>query len=231
MKTPQQAVSTSRPDVSTSTDSQRLPQGSSTRTDCLSAVEARRSYRRLSSASPIPDSRLLDIVRSIVKFSPSSHNSQSTRLLILLGNDHKEFWDITLSTLKGMVSSSRIGPTEEKIQGLRSAYGTILCYEDLATVRKLENSYPLYKDNFMSWSEQTNAMHQILLWTALESEGLGCTLQHYNPLIDEKIAIRWNVSSDWSLKGQLVFGIPSGTPEPKTYKPLEERIIVFGGEL
>ena len=51
-------------------------------------------------------------------------------------------------------------------------------------------------------------MHQFVLWTALESEGLGCNLQHYNPLPDERAAATWTLPSEWSLKAQLVFGTP-----------------------
>ncbi|SFM09109.1 hypothetical protein SAMN03159341_11645 [Paenibacillus sp. 1_12] len=36
------------------------------------------------------------------------------------------------------------------------------------------------------WAQYTNATHQFVIWTALESEGLDTSLQHYNPLIDEE---------------------------------------------
>jgi len=49
-------------------------------------------------------------------------------------------------------------------------------------------------------------MHQYMLWTALEAEGCGANLQHYNPIIDIKAKDHWKVPMDWSLKGQLVFG-------------------------
>ena len=70
----------------------------------------------------------------------------------------------------------------------------------------------------------------IIVWTALEAEGLGANLQHYNPLIDAKIASTWNVPQTWSLKGQLVFGKPVGQPGEKSFKPLEERVFVHGAK-
>lgn len=70
------------------------------------------------------------------------------------------------------------------------------------------------------------------VWTALEAEGLGCNLQHYNPLIDVRIQTEWNVPTAWNLKSQLVFGTPiTGAPlKEKTFSPLEERIKVYGAE-
>ena len=63
---------------------------------------------------------------------------------------------------------------------------------------------------------------------ALDREGFGANLQHYNPLIDEKVASEWNLPKNWSLKGQLVFGKPVGDPKEKSFKPLEERVFVHG---
>ena len=45
-----------------------------------------------------------------------------------------------------------------------------------------------------------------MLWTAFEAEGMGCNLQHYNPLPDQKVSEIWGVPLEWSLKAQLVFG-------------------------
>ena len=69
-------------------------------------------------------------------------------------------------------------------------------------------------------------MHQLVVWTA--PEGLGANLQHYNPLIDKKVAAEWNLPEDWVLSGQLVFGKPQGEPQEKTAKPVEERFKTFG---
>lgn len=68
------------------------------------------------------------------------------------------------------------------------------------------------------------------VWTALEQEGFGANLQHYNPLIDGKLVERYGIPGDWQLKGQLVFGKPAGPPNEKTFKPLEERVFVHGAK-
>ena len=71
-------------------------------------------------------------------------------------------------------------------------------------------------------------MHQYVLWTALEDEGLGVNLQHYNPLIDTRLETQYEVPDTWRLKAQMVFGTPAGPPKEKTFKPIEERMKVFG---
>ena len=72
-------------------------------------------------------------------------------------------------------------------------------------------------------------MHQFALWTALEAEGLGCNLQHYNPLIDQRVRETWGVDTDWELNAQLVFGKPEGKAGEKSFKGVEgERVRAFG---
>lgn len=93
----------------------------------------------------------------------------------------------------------------------------------------MQAQFPLYADRFSGWAAESNAMHQVAAWTALELEGLGANLQHYNPLIDEKIYESWGVSKDWKLQAELVIGTPVAPARPKDFKPIEgERLLTFG---
>lgn len=87
---------------------------------------------------------------------------------------------------------------------------------------------PLYAAKFPEWAQESNAMHQYALWCALEAEGLGANLQHYHPLIDEKVAKTWSVPESWKLRAQMVIGGKIGGPGEKTFKPVEERFWVRG---
>lgn len=71
-------------------------------------------------------------------------------------------------------------------------------------------------------------MHQFAIWTALTAEGLGCNLQHYNPLIDAKVMEQWGVPETWELNAQLVFGKPLAPPGEKTFQDVAERFKVYG---
>jgi uncharacterized protein len=104
----------------------------------------------------------------------------------------------------------------------------ILFFEDPVPVKKLQEQFAIYADKFPQWSEHTSAMHQFALWTALEAEGAGANLQHYNPVVDAQVQEEWKVPKDWSLKAQLVFGGRAGDPPEKTIQPLKERVFVHG---
>jgi predicted oxidoreductase (fatty acid repression mutant protein) len=71
-------------------------------------------------------------------------------------------------------------------------------------------------------------MTQHTIWTAFAAEGLGANLQHYNPLINSKVAAEWNVPETWELNAQLVFGTPAAPPNEKTFQDVKERFKVYG---
>lgn len=193
----------------------------------LDAVAARRTYYSLSSDSTIPAERIEEIVQQAVKHVPSAFNSQSARVILLLGKQHEQLWDMAKTELKKIVPPASFQATEDKINGaFRSGYGTILYFEDMAVVEGLQQQFPAYKDNFPVWSNQSSGMLQFTIWTALELEGLGASLQHYNPVIDAAVKAAWNIPDGWKLIAQMPFGKPVAQPGEKEYRPVEERVIV-----
>ena len=109
----------------------------------------------------------------------------------------------------------------------RSGHGTVLFYEDQTVVKGLQEQYPAYADNMPIHSVTTGAMHQFAVWTALEAEGLGASLQHYNPIIDQDVAKAFNIPDTWELKAEMPFGKPLAKPGNKTFQPISERFKVI----
>ena len=70
-------------------------------------------------------------------------------------------------------------------------------------------------------------MLQFAVWTLLEEAGLGASLQHYNPLIDEAVKRVWQIPDSWQLLAQMPFGAPAGAPGEKAFEPLERRVKVY----
>ncbi|KAI9063974.1 Nitroreductase [Trametes sanguinea] len=192
-------------------------------------VKNRRSVYKISSESPIPDEKIEEIIKEAVKHAPTSFNSQSSRAVLLLGEEHKKLWDITLNILREIVPPENFPVTEAKIKNFAAGHGTVLFFEDQEVIKQLQSKYPIYHDQFPAWSEHANGMLQFVIWTALEAEGLGATLQHYNPIITPKVMSTWNLPTSWSLIAQMPFGKPAAPPSERTYAPIEgERYLVFG---
>ncbi|MBO1000339.1 nitroreductase family protein [Bacillus sp. SD075] len=192
--------------------------------DFYTAIKERRSYYGINKEVRVSDEKIKEIVEFAVKHTPSAFNSQSSRLVVLTGSAHDKLWDITTQALRKAVGEGDFSGTQQKMDSFKAGYGSVLFFEDESVVKSLQEQFATYADNFPIWSQQTSGMHQLVVWTALESEGLGATLQHYNPLIDEEVKKEWDVPSNWKLIAQMPFGNPAAQPGDKEFKPLEDRI-------
>ncbi|KZO94012.1 Nitroreductase [Calocera viscosa TUFC12733] len=195
----------------------------------LKAIELRRSVYTINDKIPIPDEKVVEIVEAAIKHGPSSFNSQSPRAVVLFGDDHKWLWETVLSILKPIVPEEEFPKTEGKVNGcFKAGHGTVLFWEDNAVIKGMQDMFPLYADKFPEFSGHASGMAQFIVWTALANEGVSATLQHYNPLIDEKVRDHFKLPVTWHLVAQLPFGTATAPAGEKTFKPLNERVKVFG---
>lgn len=195
--------------------------------DFYSAIKSRRTIYGISKETPVSEDRIKEVINDAVKYTPSAFNSQSSRVVVLLGEKHNKLWDITKETLKKIVPADSFATTEQKIDSFKNGYGTVLFFEDNSVIESLQKQFALYKDNFPIWSLESNGMLQLVVWTSLEAEGLGASLQHYNPLIDDEVRKTWNIPSNWQLLGQMPFGKPTAPPDEKLFQPIENRVKFF----
>lgn len=106
----------------------------------------------------------------------------------------------------------------------------ILFWEHGKTQREAAATHKATAHMFSEWGDQAQGIYQILIWTALELEGVGANLQHMNVLEPIEAAIKeWaGVPEDYKLKGHLNYGDEQG-PHPEKPKRLavEEVLVVL----
>ncbi len=195
--------------------------------DFLTAVADRRTFYGISKEALVSDDKIKEIIEHAVKHTPSAFNSQSARVVLLLGTHHDKLWDITKEALRKVVPADQFSSTEEKINSFKSGYGTVLFFEDNSVIESLQQQFALYKDNFPIWSQQASGMHQFVIWTSLQIEGYGASLQHYNELIEADVKKEWSIPNNWKLIAQMPFGKPTAQSGEKQFQPLEDRVKVF----
>ena len=194
----------------------------------IEALKHRRSHYSLGSGSPVMNEEIMHLLRAALRYVPSAFNSQTTRIVLLLGDEHKKLWQITKDALRKIVPEEAFAKTESKIdRDFASGHGTVLFFEDNEVVQKLQSDFPLYKENFPIWAQHTSAMHQLTVWAMLTDLGLGASLQHYNPLIDEEVRRTWKLPDSWQLVAQMPFGMPTEDVKPKATGYMSYRIKVF----
>lgn len=195
----------------------------------LALQQKRRSIYAIGKKVDLPKADIVTLIKKVVREAPSSFNSQSSRVVVLFGDAHEKVWNIALDILRNIVPAEAFAATEQKINGcFKSGFGTVLFFEDQEVVKGLQEKFPAYADNFPVWSEQASGMAQYAVWLALTESGLGATVQHYNPLIDEQVAKEWGIPASWKLRAQMPFGSVESPAADKAYMDDEARFKVFG---
>ncbi|KAF7979666.1 hypothetical protein HWV62_41655 [Athelia sp. TMB] len=204
----------------------------------LQAVKARRSYYALSATSPIPDSQIQAIVESAVTNIPSPFNVQSGRAVVVFGEANQKLWDIVLKgyikSLGDQAPAAVVKQNEDKIAGYATGYGSVLFFEDQAPLEALAKQIAPLATQFPIWSENSTGMLQFAVWTALEAEGFGASLQHhgaYAPEISAGIRSAFGLPETWKSTALMPFGVVAGPPgqpgREKTFLPIGDRVKVF----
>lgn len=97
----------------------------------LELVKARRTYYDFKGESPVSDDVIDRIVQDSVLHVPSSFNTQTSRVVLLLKEEHKKVWDIAINALEGLVAAGHVPKeqfetsTKPKLNSFRAAYGTV----------------------------------------------------------------------------------------------------------
>ncbi|MDE1549948.1 nitroreductase family protein [Jeotgalibaca caeni] len=197
-------------------------------TKVIDLLKKRRSIYAIGKNVTLSDEEIVTLIKGAVKESPTSFNSQTSRVVILFGDAHNKLWDITEKQLRNEVPTEEaFQSTKAKLDSFRAGYGTILLFEDQDVVRGLQEQFSLYADNFPVWSEQGSGIASMNIWAALTENNIGASLQHYNPLIDEDVQKEWDIPSNWLLRGQMPFGSIEDVPGEKSYIDDEGRFLVF----
>jgi predicted oxidoreductase (fatty acid repression mutant protein) len=192
------------------------------------AFNQRRSIYALGNELPVEPQAIVNIAERVLLHTPSAFNSQSSRVMVLFGEQHQQLWDITEAKLRQAVGDGDFSSSKQKMDGFRAGAGTVLFFEDNEVIKSLQDKFALYADRFPIWAQQTSAMHQYALWTELATLEVGASLQHYNPLIDADIAAAFFVPDSWELVAQIPFGSILQSAGEKTYQPVNERMRVLG---
>ena len=193
----------------------------------LDYIKQRRTIYAVGKNVALTPEQIESVIKEAVNHSPSSFNSQTSRIVTLFGESHLQFWNVVRETLRKIVPDAAFEGTNAKINSFAAGYGTVLFYEDQDVVKSLQEQFALYADNFPVWSEHSSAIAQFAVWTALSEQNIGASLQHYNPIVDAEIAEIFDIPANWKLRAQLVFGSIEAPAGEKTFMAEADRFKTF----
>lgn len=199
----------------------------------LTALQAgaamRRSQYDLGKDLPITPQELKHLVEEIVLHSPSARNSQTARLVLVLGEQHERMWDTVLPIILPLTKEPLRDAMVQKFEGFKRAYATLLFFEDGAILKDLVTRYPHTAEDTMLFAAHANAMQQYAAWTQLAALEIGASLQHHNSA-GPAIRAFLGLPEEWIPHAQLVLGnivTPTGKIKEQ-HLPVSERLRVVG---
>ena len=101
------------------------------------AFNERRTIYALGSDLPVVPQAVVNMAERVLLHTPSSFNSQSSRLVVLFGEQHKQLWDITELKLREAVGDGDFTGSKQKMDSFRAAAGTVLFYEDKKVIKAM----------------------------------------------------------------------------------------------
>lgn len=112
-------------------------------------AEKRRSVYALSDQLPVSNDEIVKLVEHAVLHTPSSFNSQSTRIAVLFGDDHNKLWQLTEDTLHDIVDNEeQFAATKQKMDGFKAGAGTILFLKIIASSETCKLLHLCMQTNF-----------------------------------------------------------------------------------
>jgi predicted oxidoreductase (fatty acid repression mutant protein) len=174
----------------------------------------RRSIRRLAGGALSPETvaRLQDaVVRTPSAFGVTPWH------IVILTEQRDAFWDEVAAGFRDGLEGDRLERYLGRLEGFRSGAGVILIYEDLSARPALHLNWGLSEQTAHDFVQQGLGMLQLAIWLVLTEEGLAASLQHWDWLIQDRLAALLDLPTD---RYQLVSVLPVGEPaEPARDTP------------
>lgn len=183
-------------------------------------LRARRSVYAIEKNIPVSDADIICLVEEATELVPDAFNMKSQRVVLALGEKQDALWDAVYEAFDGVVA-------REKIDTFKAGHGTVLYFIDETVVKRLQEEAPLYAENFPIWAQQANGMLQLAVWTGLRELGIGATLQHYNPVIDDAVRRLFDLPAEYRLVAQMPFGGIVEEPAAKEKEDISARVRIF----
>ena len=185
----------------------------------VSSLKERRSYYNISKELPVDESKVIELIENATEFTPDAFNMKSARVVVALGEQQDKLWDNIFEVFGGKVP-------REKIESFKAGAGTVLYFYDESVVKGLQEKFPAYANNFPVWANQANGMLQSNIWVGLRELGIGASIQHYNPIIDEVVKKLFNVPESYILVAQMPFGGIVEEPAEKEKENISNRVVI-----
>ncbi len=186
----------------------------------IDSLKQRRSNYDINKNLPVEEKVVFDFIKEATELVPDAFNMKSSRVVVVTKENQDLLWDKIYEVFNGQVP-------REKIDGFKNGYGTILYFVDNNVVKGLQEQFPPYAPKFIEWSKQSAGMLELSIWSGLKELGIGASLQHYNPVIDDAVKELFSIPESYELNAQMPFGGINSEPSAKEKEDISLRVTIL----
>ncbi|VEI12981.1 nitroreductase family protein [Trueperella bialowiezensis] len=185
-------------------------------------IHARRSVYHIGTNTEHTAESVADALRGIITRLPSAMNSQTTRLVVVSGDNNTKVWDSIHSDQKGALSPDMYERFAPRFTQAKQGLGTVLLFESRTAVENMGLNparSEIYKEN-------NHAITALAVWLQLTELGLGTSLQHFNVGYESGIRELLGLPDDFEMLAQMPFGSIETPGADKPALDPNERVIL-----
>lgn len=172
----------------------------------LEIASKRRSVYDLGKDSSHSIEDVVAQLRQVMDRVPTAFNSQTSRLVVVSGEDNVKLWDYIYDVQKDVLSQGMLDQMGPVMQAAKEGLGTILFFEDLDQVKEM----PTQGERTTAYKFTNNGNHQFAAWLTLADMGLGASLQHFNigydQGFDKGVRDLFDLPDTYEMVAQMPFG-------------------------
>lgn len=182
--------------------------------DFIALLSRRRSIRRLRGGT-LSDETLHRLREAVVR-TPSAFGITPWHVVII--HERRDaFWQEVEAGFREGLDGDRRQRYLDRLDGFRDGAAVILVYEDLAAYSTLRDGWTLSDEVATAFVQQGLGMVQLAVWLALTAEGLVASLQHWEWLLQERLASFTGLDGTrYQLAATMPVGYPAESPRPGT---------------
>ncbi len=193
-----------------------LPDSLTPATDGAATLEdllrQRRTIRRLGDG-PLPDGALARIATAAHRV-PAAYGRPAWHVVVVR-ESRAAFWDAVEAAFRERLEPERLARYLDRLDGFRAGAGAVLVYEDRLAVEASHAANGVTPEQAAAFAQQGLGMVQFALWLALVAEGLATSLQHWEWLVEDRLADLLGVPADrYRLAATMPFGFTAEEPRP-----------------
>lgn len=174
--------------------------------NAIEFLKKRRSIYAIGKNIELNNEEITELIEGAVKNSPTAFNSQTVRAVIAFGESSDRVWDIVLDELRKVVKDDDALRRRKKNRNFQGRFGNGTVFYGNGNRQEIGKRFSALRRQFCRLGGTRHRRRTAGRLGSFGSNGLGASLQHYNPLIDDAIRQQFDLPESWRLRAEMPFG-------------------------